>query len=192
MNPFLFYKVHSGDCHPGALPGYSFRVWKPGLLAVRPKGLPCYPFAIWWFFHHLRLFANGDYVVVLIYHRDQLVHRSVVTPKYFRFPFMGDRDLQVGDTWTDPAHRQRGLATFGLSTALVAGGIRDYWYLVEKDNLASIRVVEKLGFRLVGAGSRTARFGLPLLGDFSLREIGPSGLSGTAKTKATQNAVSPP
>ncbi len=170
MNSCQFYRRSAGRAGGPVAPlGYSYTVWKPGLLRVRPHGLPLQPFFIWWIFHQLRVFANRDYAVVLIQHQNQLVHRSVVTPKYFRFPFMGNRDLQVGDTWTHEAHRGKGLATLGLQAALEAGGNREYWYLVEEGNLPSIRVAMKLGFRLAGVGIRTRRLGLALLGSFVLR-----------------------
>lgn len=171
MNRCLFYKRFANPVHsPSAAPGYSCIIWKPGLLRVRPKGLPLYPFFVWWIFHQLRLFANRDYAVVLIHYQNQLVHRSVITPRYFRFPFMRDGDLQIGDTWTDEAHRGRGLATMGLKSALAAAGNREYWYLVEEENFPSIRVAEKLGFRLAGVGTRTPRLGSSLFGSFLLQE----------------------
>ncbi len=174
MSRCLFYRI-SADCacSPGPLPGYCCSIWRPGLLRFRPKGLPLYPFLVWWAFHQLRLFANRDYAVVLVHSQGQLVHRSVVTPGYFRFPFMGKRDLQVGDTWTHPAHRGKGLARIGLNAALQIGKGREYWYLVEEDNLPSIRVAERLGFRLAGVGLRASRLGLALLGSFLIQEVSP-------------------
>jgi RimJ/RimL family protein N-acetyltransferase len=84
---------------------------------------------------------------------------------------MAAADLQVGDTWTDPAQRGKGLATIALEsiTRMPPSRACTYWYVVEPDNRPSIRVVEKAGFTLVGRGNRTRRFGLGILGKFSLR-----------------------
>ncbi len=169
MNSYLFYRRPcNSDSLPIAAPEYSCTVWKPSIFRVRPKGLPFYPFAVWWIFHQLRLFANREYSIVIIHHQGLIVHRSVITPKYFRFPFMGDADLQVGDTWTHEKYRGRGLAKLGLEAAMAAAGERQCWYLVEEHNLPSIRVAEKLGFNRVGTGARTSRL-VALLGSFVLQ-----------------------
>jgi RimJ/RimL family protein N-acetyltransferase len=118
--------------------------------------------------HHLRLFANGDYGVLVVYHAGRLVHRSGLFPRYARFPFMAREDLQVGDVWTDPEHRNRGLASFALQELVGAKARRGprVWYVVDAGNAPSIRSVEKSGFVLIGTGQRTKRLGLALLGQF--------------------------
>jgi predicted GNAT family acetyltransferase len=83
---------------------------------------------------------------------------------------MAREDVQIGDVWTDHAHRNRGLASFALQE-LVRGTVgrgRRVWYVVAASNAPSIRTVEKIGFTLVGTGARTKRLGLALLGQFVL------------------------
>ena len=147
---------------------YRSCLWVPSLLGARPQGLPLLPFFIWWLLHHSRLFANRDYAVFVIYHDDTVVHRSCVFPGYFRFPFMSHDDLQIGDTWTAPEHRGKGLGTFAVQqvTSLLGKPRRGFWYVVEGGNAASIRVVEKAGFTKVGLGTRTRRLGSRLLGSY--------------------------
>ena len=60
--------------------------------------MPAFPFAVWWLFHILHVFWNRDYALFVIRQNGKIVHRSVITPGYFRFPFMGKHDVQVGDT----------------------------------------------------------------------------------------------
>lgn len=185
MSPCLFYKSSSGSARVvAAPPGYSCTLWNPGLLRVRPKGLTLYPYVVWWLFHHLRVFANRGYAIVLIHHQGQLVHHSTITPGYFRFPFMAESDLQVGSTWTSPEYRGKGLGALGLRTALASVGRRVCWYLAEEDNLPSIRVAEKAGFVLAGAGVRTSRFGLSLLGSFVL-QTSEASKSNTSEVRST-------
>lgn len=177
MSEFLFYKACSHRGTPPVLadPGYSWELWRPSLGAVTPPGLPFLPFAVWWLFHHLQIFANSGYALFLIRQYGKLVHRSVVTPGYLRFPFMSKRDLQVGDTLTEPGERGKGLAAFALRAILSSDddADRQYWYVVERDNTASIRAAEKAGFRLAGEGTRTKRFGLRALGSFAVsKEVG--------------------
>lgn len=145
-------------------------LWRPSATEITPPGVNGAVFKVWWAFHQLRIFANRAYALMLIYDGERLVHRSGVYPRYFRFPFMGDRDLQIGDTWTDPEYRGRGLAQAAivLIVRAVAEPHRTLWYLAEAGNEASVQVIERVGFTFVGSGERTRRFGIRALGDFRL------------------------
>jgi lipopolysaccharide/colanic/teichoic acid biosynthesis glycosyltransferase len=83
---------------------------------------------------------------------------------------MDRSDLQIGDTWTHPDHRGRGLAATALRYLLSTQGQpgRTFWYLTEADNTASIRVADRSGLRWVGDGEKCRRFGLGLLGAYVL------------------------
>jgi GNAT superfamily N-acetyltransferase len=170
---FLFYRYDTlpTDGAPRTLPsGYAWRLWTPDRGGIAPHGLSLVPFGVWTTMHRLRLFSNGEYRVLVVYFDGHLVHRSGLYPRYARFPFMAREDVQIGDVWTDPAHRNRGLASFALQQLVeaTAGHDRRVWYVVEASNAASIRTVQKSGFALVGTGARTKRLGLALLGQFVL------------------------
>jgi RimJ/RimL family protein N-acetyltransferase len=144
-------------------------VWRPAWTSVPPAPIRAPVTWVWWLFHLLRVFRSRAFGVVIVTRAGRLLHRSTVFPPFFRFPFMGARDVQVGDTWTADEARGRGLAGLALRAAVSvtpAGG--DVWYVVHESNAASIRVVEKAGFALVGHGVRRARFGLPLLGFYEI------------------------
>lgn len=170
----LFYRSAEPDNRlVRVLPaGCTCEMWTPSLFCVKPKGVSFLPFTVWWLFHTSHLFSNREYGLLVIRQGGRVVHRSVITPGYLRFPFMEKEDIQVGDTWTDPAVRGRGLATIALENIVRAPRNRNRtcWYIVEADNAASIRVVEKAGFMLMGRGTRTRRFGLGVLGQFQLTE----------------------
>ena len=104
-------------------------------------------------------------------HEDQLVHYSGFTARYWRFPFLSDDDVQVGDTWTEPAHRGRGIARFALFEILRTRGKsgRKFWYVVDELNRPSIRVAESAGFVLEGEGTWVKPFGIKLLGSYVMR-----------------------
>lgn len=157
---------------PCALPeGYAAEFWTPRAGSIRPDGLGLLPFAIWsTVFHYGRVFRNRGYQLLLIRKGGRLVHRSCIFPGYFRFPFMAARDLQVGDTWTAPTERGKGLASWALMTALrrLATDGKTVWYICDHDNTASIGVARKAGMRLVGRGIRTRRFGVNLLGKYQI------------------------
>ena len=173
---FATDRAHQG-ARVGDLPaGYLAEFWAPRGFAVRPAGLGFRPFAIWSVvFHHGRIFRNRGYQLVLIRKEGELVHRSCIFPGYFRFPFMARQDLQVGDTWTAPSERGRGLARWALATAIerLATDGKNIWYICDDDNAASQGVARKAGMKLVGRGSRTRRFGVNLLGHFQIVDCNP-------------------
>jgi lipopolysaccharide/colanic/teichoic acid biosynthesis glycosyltransferase/RimJ/RimL family protein N-acetyltransferase len=159
---------------------HSWILWKPCITKLTPKGVSLFPFAMWWLFHYGRLFTNGDYGILAIYQGEELVHRSCVFPRYFRFPFMARNDLQIGDIWTDPEHRKKGLATLAILKILELESQpgRRFWYVVEKDNIPSIRVIEKTGFSMVASGIRTRHFGIGLLGCYMMKPFPSRMISG--------------
>ena len=170
---FLFYAKTAatgpGDRIAG---GYTWTLWRPSSGGITPAGISPVRFGIWWCFHSLHVFHNREYGQFVIYQGDTVVHRSVITPGYFRFPFMDRSDLQIGDTWTSADHRGKGLATFALrqiTDVYNRTGCR-YWYVVEEDNTASIRVVEKAGFCVVAHGTRQSRYGIRLFGAFRMEQ----------------------
>jgi RimJ/RimL family protein N-acetyltransferase len=131
-------------------------------------------FIVWWLLHQLHLFKNRDYHQVVIRRDGRVVHRSGVYPGFPRFPFMIGADLQIGDTWTSPDERGRGLALMAIAETIRRLGRFDrrFWYLCETENTASIRVIEKAGFTPVGIGRKRPRLGLLALGAYVLDEPG--------------------
>lgn len=179
--PYLFYARRFNSEPLGDLvrliDGYAFKIWRPDISMVMSRDLPVIPYFVWWCFHYLHIFSNRDYAIATVYDGSMLVHRSVVFPPYFRFPFMKKDDLQIGDTWTHPKYRNRGLAAFTLQKIVETFDRpgRTFWYVVEQENSASVRVAEKAGFLLLGKGDRTKRLGIRLLGSFVIQQSNSSG-----------------
>jgi RimJ/RimL family protein N-acetyltransferase len=152
---------------------YHLELWWPSLHSPVPPDRQGNAFVVWAVMHYSHFFANRDYGVLLIHHQGHLVHRSVIFPRYFRFPFMAKEDLQIGDTWTASEYRGKGLATLAVTQVIqrLRKPGRRFWYVTEVSNLASIRVIEKAGFVKVGEGSRTKRYGLSVFGAFVIDKL---------------------
>jgi RimJ/RimL family protein N-acetyltransferase len=150
--------------------GYHLELWRPSLSTVIPPGQGLFPFSVWWIMHHLCVFRNRDYGVVLIHKDGLVVHRSLVTPGYFRFPFMTNDDLQIGYVWTSPEHRAKRLATYALQeiVKLLGQAGRRFWYICEDGNLASRKVAENVGFMRWGEGVREARIFMKVFGSYKI------------------------
>jgi GNAT superfamily N-acetyltransferase len=165
----VFYSVGNIPCWRQLPPGYAIEVWQPGMGRIVPPTLGL-KFALWWLLHWLRLFNNRNYSVLLIRWNGRLVHRTCLIPKYFRWPFMADGDLQVSSTWTHPEHRCRGLATYALQFAASewAKDGRKLWYVTHDDNAPSLAVCRNIGFLLLDQAIRTERLGLRIFGKMVL------------------------
>ncbi|MGD0499861.1 MAG: GNAT family N-acetyltransferase [Bryobacteraceae bacterium] len=150
-------------------PNWAVEFWKPTLARPIVHGYFA-PSLMGSLFHWFRIFRNREYSILVIRHNGRLVHRSCLIPKFFRWPFMSDGDVQVGSTWTDPDYQCRGLATFGLQqlVALCGANGRTVWYTAEDSNAAAIAVCMKCAFRQVATAIRVNRLGVRLLGRFCL------------------------
>lgn len=151
-------------------PGLHASFWRPRADGLPPRALSAWPNTVWWAFDRLGVFANRECGALLVHEGARLAHSALVTPRYFRFPQMAADDLQIGAVWTDPAMRGRGLAKAGIKLIAShwAGAYRRLWYIVEEDNVASVKVIEACGFDLLGAGERLSPLGLGLLGRYQL------------------------
>jgi len=150
---------------------YSYLIWRPRKLSFQLSGVPTKDIIIWQLFHLARIFKNRDFAVFIIKDNHSTVHRSLIFPKYFRYPFMERADLQIGNIWTHPDHRCRGLAEFAIKQIIQTFDKpnRRFWYIVEKSNIVSINVIEKCHFHRFGEGTRSKRLNMRLLGSFVIQ-----------------------
>lgn len=173
---YLFYCLDSENKKLSDVyinPKFLSEEWQPSSLNIVPAGVPWMPFSVWWIMHNLYIFANRDYGLYLIYDNNNLlVHRSIFTPRYFRFPFMAKNDLQIGDIWTAPTTRGKGLATHAIQKILklYQKPKRKFWYVVEENNIHSIKLAEKVGFIKIGEGIRKKSMGIKILGTFKIQK----------------------
>lgn len=151
---------------------YRWVTWRPGFV---PLDKTLTDFA-WIAFHHLRVFSNGGYGRLFAYDRGVVVHRSTIFPRWARYPFMGADDLQIGNVWTHPQYRGRGLAKEAFDKIITdnAKPDRTFWYIVSDDNNASMSAAMAVGFIPAGVGFRRKRFGVKLLGFFEITEDPPA------------------
>lgn len=189
MNEVRFY---AWDCPPekpeslSSPDGVTVRIERPRTFdSILPKR-----YALWGLWHLLHFFRNREYSICWVYESGQMTHRSAIFPLWWRFRFMAPNDLQVGDTWTELEARGKGHASLALQTIQRScwAPNRRLWYLVEEDNHASIRVVEKAGFQLVGKGTKIHRIPGGLLDEYQITS--PAKIEGNRmKKKPVYDAV---
>ncbi len=156
-------------------PGYELGMWWPSLRRPWPTGAAAYirlKFLFRALLQALGFLAAGECGALCLHFGGRLVHYSGFTPRYWRFPFLADEDLQIGDTWTDPAHRGRGLALVALRQILAMKRKpgRKFWYVVGAANAPSIHVAEKAGFRVVAHGTCVKPLGIKFFGSYVMAD----------------------
>jgi ribosomal protein S18 acetylase RimI-like enzyme len=140
-------------------------VWQPSFSSIHPSDLTG-KYLYWGLAYLFKLLGRHNYRVLYLINGTKVVHRSVIMPKYFRWPFMKKEDLQVSSTWTDPAYRNRGYATYALIliSQLYSKPGRSIFYTTRENNIASIKVCTSAGFQKYSYVVRTNFLGIPLFG----------------------------
>ncbi len=153
---------------PGLSPPAKFRCWRPKTDGPPPKGSRRPANYFWWILEKISGFASPGFAELRIEERGSVIHRLIVTPGWYRFPFMAKHDLQIGSVWTAPAARRRQLARSAMAEAHRRFAFRGarFWYLAEADNAISAALARSCGYRFVAVGRRTRLFGIALFGRF--------------------------
>lgn len=115
-------------------------------------------------------FADDRFAELSIWRGTRMLHRLIVTPRWYRFPFMDQDDLQIGNVWTSSEARGQGLARAAILEAhrMIGPGAPTFWYVVDASNGSSVALIEACGYRLAGSGKRTRPLGIAVLGQFRL------------------------
>jgi RimJ/RimL family protein N-acetyltransferase len=173
--PNARYLVFVADCdrprdaRARLTPDLRIELWRPSLTRLIPPGDRETTLYLWWLFHHGRAFSNREYGALIIHHDGIVVHRSMIFPRYFTFPFMARNDLQIGHTWTAPTHRGQGLATAAIREVLDRTALprRRIWYICDDSNATSAAVARAAGMHQLARAERRSR-GLKAFGYYSL------------------------
>ncbi|RZJ76715.1 MAG: hypothetical protein EOO45_01305 [Flavobacterium sp.] len=143
---------------------YDIKVWRPSLFRILPPGFPR-KYLLFYLAHHLHIFKNRYYSVIYVYDNKNgaLVSSTLLIPKYFKWPFMNDGDLQYSYSITKPHYRGKGVNTFVKQYARVLYNERttNFWGLVDPENISSIKVLEKSGLHFYRTAKRVKNKVLP-------------------------------
>jgi RimJ/RimL family protein N-acetyltransferase len=169
----VFYRrevTEEPDLAAGLPPHAEMRIWLPASKGPPPPGSRRLRNLVWWAFSRFGVFAGRGFAELSIWRDGRMAHRLIVTPRWYRFPFMDEEDLQIGDLWTHPLERRRGLARAAIAEAhrRFASRAGRFWYAVDARNKASISLIESCGYSFVGIGRRTAPFSIRMIGRFEL------------------------
>ena len=142
--------------------------WSPSLLQIKPILFPIIPFLIWYIFHYLGIFENKKFSIAYIKNKNKILHRTLIFPKFYRFPFMKKQDLQLGDILTEKSFRGKGVASKVISFILEKYKTKNFWFLCNENNISSILIAHNNNFKLKGYGYKVIPFGLNIFSYYKL------------------------
>lgn len=138
----------------------AFTVWRPSLFSLFPKGYPKI-YALFSLFKFFGFFVNENYAIITGIKNGKKICSLMIVPKYFKWPFMGNKDVQFMYVITKSEFRGQGMAskmiTFAKAWLKENSFSGEIWYVTDTKNLASQRLAEKSGFRQIGKGQKVKR-----------------------------------
>ncbi|OQA66628.1 MAG: hypothetical protein BWY36_00871 [Candidatus Diapherotrites archaeon ADurb.Bin253] len=150
---------------------YRYCVFIPSLWEPVPKGIEInLTFFLWSIYSILWKIKKNVYELHLLYDKDILIHYSVVLPKYYRFPFMERKDIEIGPCWTHKNYRGQHLYPFVLTKIInkFTNKQINVWMFCDEGNISSRSGILRAGFEIVGYGEKTRLLGLKLLGQYRI------------------------
>jgi RimJ/RimL family protein N-acetyltransferase len=164
--PCLYYNFTDTDSQNCEYQNFynEIKVWKPNRFSkyyLIPESR----------YLHLWYIITGFYYEVwYIENQEQeIVHHSLVHAKYFKFPFMREKDLQIGLVKTVKKYRNKGLATNVISHIINNYQLKEnkIWYITQEHNKESIKVAKKNGAKIPLNGYKKY-IDIPLLRNLSI------------------------
>ena len=112
---------------------------------------------LFWYF-----FTLGKYKIFYIVDKEtkEIVHFSNIMPKIFKYKFMSTTDLQILHCYTYKKYRGMGFYTIALSNIQQYFSKRVFWIGSHVNNIKSINVIEKSGFKRECHVSKKTIFGI--------------------------------
>jgi len=144
----LVYKIFTSDIlsvnqWPNHYIGYKLYIYKPKLLNLNKYGDGSFVNLLWY------LTTMGRFSILILMDNETVVHYSYITPKVFRFPFMGKKDQQIGPCVTHADYRGKGIFTsvLKLIPAYYSKECDLVWTYTTQDDIAAQKAFAKAGYQ---------------------------------------------
>jgi GNAT superfamily N-acetyltransferase len=149
------------EASPSLPDGLSFQVWTPTLRHPFPPVLG-WMHGVAALLQLSGVMPNLGYSVVYVHRGARIIHHSCTFSRCYRWMFVGQSEVQISSTWTDPEFRNQGIASATLAYIMhtVATGCHRYWYICREDNEASRRTCIHAGFEFAFHVKRNSLCGI--------------------------------
>ena len=96
--------------------------------------------------------TKGKAKIYYVADENKLKHTSYVVPRCGKFPFLDENDYEIGPCFTYPDHRGKGIYPEVLRFICCHIGDHNttFYMIVDEKNIASIKGIEKAGFKKCG------------------------------------------
>lgn len=127
---------------PDYFMGFKLVVYKPRLLSRPEYGSGFLRNFLW------NLITFNNYTILYLYDNDKIVHSKEIVSRNFRVSYMGKHDIHHQQAYTYPEYRGLGISTnlHKLIGSYYCKDCDNFWVYHDVVNLASQRVIEKVGY----------------------------------------------
>jgi len=162
-NSYIYFRLYSEKIpntmqtpEHELLEQYDIEIFIPSFFHLKKHQAKEYIYLFWF------LFTRGEYRIIYLKEDDKIIHYTHLLPKFFKFPFMHSKDLEIGPAWTDERYRGKGIFTTVLSYLLTQFKERErvFYIFAHKDNLSSQKVIVNAGFTKWKIGYKTDILGI--------------------------------
>ena len=135
---------------------YSLRLFKPTLFQLKLHNGSVLLYLFWY------IFSLGRYQIFYLFEKEtnKIAHYSNILPKIFKYSFMTKGDLYIVNCFTHKDFRGYGLYPFALSYLASSLNSDVIWGGVREGNIASIKGLERAGYKKVGEGYKSRILGI--------------------------------
>lgn len=155
------YRISTADVKPinewpESVSGYKLVSYTPNLFSLGKYGTNFLVNLMWY------ILCGRKFLILLLFDQEVIVHYYYITSKTYRFGYMNKEDINLGQTFTLPSYRGRGIHTSmeRVIRSYYAQKPRFLWGYVDIGNKASQRVMEKSGFEFVSYAKMSTMTGI--------------------------------
>jgi hypothetical protein len=160
-NNYIFFRLHNEEISnqkrfEKVLEKYDIEIFVPTFLQLKKHQVRGYIYLFWF------LFTKGKYRIIYVRKGGKIIHYTHVLPKFFKFPFMSSKDLEIGPSWTDDLYRGKGIfpAVIEYTVQNFKEKGRIFYAFAYIDNKSSQKAILKASFSKWMNGYKAGKQGI--------------------------------
>lgn len=158
---YIFFRLHSEESpvkekFEKVWEEYDIEIFAPTLFQLKKHSAKMLIYLFWF------IMTKGKFRIIYVKKDKIIIHYTHILPKFFKFPFMHDKDLEIGPSWTAQGHRGKGIFPAVLTYAIqyFKEKKRTFYVFAHIDNHPSQKAILKAGFSKWMNGCKTEKLGI--------------------------------